>query len=103
MSLLTSTAYHSQTDGQSEGTNQTVEIALRYLLTSHPDTDWTEFLLFIQGSFNNSTNTTIGQATNELAYGFKVRDSLNMLADLSVEDLRRLRSIRRKSLLKKRS
>ena len=95
-SLLTSTAYHPQTDGQSERTNQTVEIALRYLLTSHPDTDWTEFLPFLQGSLNNSTNATTGQAPNELAYGFKVRDSLNMLADLPIEDLCRLRSIRRK-------
>ena len=51
---------------------------------------------FLQGSLNNSTNATTGQAPNELAYGFKVRDSLNMLADLPVEDLRRLRNIRRK-------
>ncbi|EON65796.1 hypothetical protein W97_05035 [Coniosporium apollinis CBS 100218] len=35
--LLTSTAYHAQTDGQSERTNQTVEIALRYFVTSNLD------------------------------------------------------------------
>ena len=28
--ILTSTAYHLETDGQSEQTNQTIEIALRY-------------------------------------------------------------------------
>ena len=33
--LLTSTAYHPQTDGQSERTNQTVEIAIRFYVTSH--------------------------------------------------------------------
>ena len=32
--LLTSTSYHPQTDGQSERTNQTIEIALRYYLST---------------------------------------------------------------------
>jgi transposase InsO family protein len=34
--LLMSTAYHPQTDGQSERTNQTVEIALRFFLSENP-------------------------------------------------------------------
>lgn len=37
--ILTSTAYHPQTDGQSKRTNQTVEIALRYFVTSNSDDD----------------------------------------------------------------
>lgn len=37
--FLTSAAYHPQTDGQSERTNQSVEIGLRFHLTSHPDDD----------------------------------------------------------------
>lgn len=32
-----STAYHPQTDSQSERTNQTIEIALRYYLAKYPD------------------------------------------------------------------
>jgi len=35
--LLHSTAYHPQTDGQSERTNQIVEIALRYYMEKYPD------------------------------------------------------------------
>ena len=35
--ILTFTAWHPQTDGQSERTNQTIEIALRFHVTAHPD------------------------------------------------------------------
>lgn len=38
--LLTSTAYHLQTDRLSERTNQTVKIALRFLITNNPDVNW---------------------------------------------------------------
>src|SRR5207248_1883134 len=37
ISMLTATAYHPQTDGQSERTNQIIEIALRFLLNEHPN------------------------------------------------------------------
>jgi hypothetical protein len=42
--LLTSTIYHSQIDDQSERTNQIIEIALRYLLTSNSNLSWHETL-----------------------------------------------------------
>ncbi len=41
--LPTSTAYHPQTDGQSERTNQPVEIALRYFLTTNTESEWVEY------------------------------------------------------------
>lgn len=43
--LLYSTAYHPQTDGTSERTNQTVEIALRFYLTSRANSnEWPSIL-----------------------------------------------------------
>lgn len=72
--MLTSTAYHPQTDGSSERTNQTVEIALRYLITMFPDTDWIDFLPSLQAQLNNSPNAATGLSPNEVIYGFKTRE-----------------------------
>ena len=72
--LLTSTAYHLQTDGSSERTNQTVEIALRFLITMFPDVEWSTFLPALQAQLNNSPNTATGLAPNEIVYGFKTRE-----------------------------
>jgi len=38
VSMLTAIAYHPQMDGQSECMNQTIEIALQFLLAEHLDT-----------------------------------------------------------------
>lgn len=77
--FLTSTAYHPQTDGQSERTNQTVEIALRFHLTSHPDDDFEDILPYLQATNNNSPSSTTGLAPNEICYGFKVADASSLL------------------------
>ena len=96
--LLTSTAYHPQTDGQSERTNQTVEIAMRFYVTSHTNidaVDWTLVLPYLQGYLNNSKNQSTGVSPNEIIYGFNVRDTLSMLADLPAEDFTKLRQLKR--------
>ena len=68
--LLYSTAYHPQTDGQSERTNQTVEIALRfYIATLENPADWPQCIGRLQAGYNNSTSTT-GRSPNEVVYGF---------------------------------
>ena len=96
--ILTSTAYHPQTDGQSERTNQTVEIALRYFVTSNPDDDWTLVLPYLQGSLNNSKNQSTGVSPNEILYGFNVRDTLGLLTlELPPEDFSRLRQLKREA------
>ena len=73
-SLLTSTAYHPQTDGQSERTNQTVEIALGFLLSSTDGTLWPAFLPALQAAFNNTESTATGRSPNEVVYGFKTTE-----------------------------
>jgi hypothetical protein len=93
--LLFSTAYHPQTDGQSERTNQVVEIALRYYVTANPDEPWTKALPFIQATLNNSKNSSTNMSPNEVIYGFRTNDTLSLLADLPPEDFSRLRQIKR--------
>ena len=72
--LMVSTAYHPQTDGQSERTNQTVEIALRYHLACYPEEDWDKFVITLRGTLNNSTNASTGLAPNEIIYGMKLNE-----------------------------
>jgi len=95
VSFLTSTAYHPQTDGQSERTNQSIEIALRYYLSVNPDSNWLEALPFLSAVSNNSMSFATGFAPNELSYGFRVNDNLMLLEDLPAEQYDKLRQIKR--------
>lgn len=79
VSMLTATAYHPQTDGQSERTNQTIEIALRFLLAEHPDIHWTGFLPALIAIMNNSVNRTTGRTPTELMYGFRINEGISLL------------------------
>ena len=45
--ILTSTAYHPETDGQSERTNQTIEIVLRYYVSARQH-NWADALDVVQ-------------------------------------------------------
>ena len=68
---LYSTAYHPQTDGQSERTNQTLEIAFRFLITTLIDPkDWPRLIGPVQRAHNNSVSATTGKSPNECIYGF---------------------------------
>ena len=79
VSLLFSSAYHPQTDGLSERSNQTVEIALRYLTTEYPNQEWTTMLPALQASLNNTPNSSTHRSPNEVVYGFKVREAMDVL------------------------
>lgn len=86
--LLVSTSYHPQTDGLSEQTNQSVEIALQYLISFNPNTDWHESLPALQLAFMNSQSTATGASPNEILYGHMTRDELNVL-DLNTGSIAR--------------
>ncbi len=82
VSLLYTTAYHPQTDGQSERTNQTVKIALRFCLnTLTTATEWPKSLPFIQSNLNNAKSNSTGKTPNETIYGF----SPNVASTLNVD------------------
>src|SRR4051812_32142072 len=55
--LNMSTAFHPQTDGQSETLNKILEQYLRIFCTYHQD-DWVDLLPFAEFSYNNSINAS---------------------------------------------
>ena len=78
--LIYSTAYHPQTDGSSERTNQTAEIALRFYLAGMANRhEWPTILPRLQAVLNNSKSSAIGQSPNEVLYGFRLREPLDLL------------------------
>ncbi|GKF60790.1 putative reverse transcriptase domain-containing protein, partial [Tanacetum coccineum] len=67
-----STAYHPQTDGQSERTIQTLEDMLRACVMDFGGS-WDTHLPLIEFSYNNSYHTSIKRAPFEALYGRKCR------------------------------
>ena len=74
--LLTTIAYHAQTNEQSKRINQTVEIAIRYLVTTNIDV--ISSLFSLQAQFNNFSNSIIDQFSNDIIYEFKIRETLTL-------------------------
>ncbi|KAK1424442.1 hypothetical protein QVD17_19772 [Tagetes erecta] len=70
--LNLSTAYHPQTNGQSERTIQTLEDMLRACVIDFSGS-WDEFLPLVEFSYNNSYHTSIGMAPFEALYVRKCR------------------------------
>src|SRR5712672_1767139 len=64
-----STAYHPQTDGQSERTNQSLEQYLRLYCGSRQD-DWAHWLPLAQYTHNSWPNSSTKKALFELILGF---------------------------------
>jgi len=64
-----STAYHPQTDGLTECTNQTLETFLRGFCSYQQD-DWVDYLALAEFSFNNSLNSSTQQTPFFANLGF---------------------------------
>src|SRR5262249_34900860 len=73
--LQFSTAFHPQTDGQSERTIQILEDMLRACVLDFGDR-WDNHLPLIEFAYNNSYQATIQMAPYEALYGRKCRSPL---------------------------
>ena len=73
--LRFSTAFHPQTDGQSERTIQTLEDMLRACVLDRT-TSWENSLSLIEFTYNNSWHSTIKMAPFEALYGRKCRSPI---------------------------
>lgn len=83
---ITTTAYHPAGDGQSERTNQTLEVALRYYV-DNAQSGWLRRLPFLESELNNSESFTTGRAPNEILYGIKTGTALDLSgADRPLEE-----------------
>ena len=80
-----STAYHPQTDGQSERTNQTMEGLLR-IFCNHQANDWAEWLPVVQYIINSRPSSTTKKVPYELWMGHIPR-AHQAVKDLKVPNL----------------
>jgi len=73
--LHLSSAYHPQTDGQSERTIQSLEDLLRACVLED-SSSWDRRLPLIEFTYNNNFHSSIGMALYEVLYGGKCRTPL---------------------------
>jgi len=71
------TAYHPESDGQTENANKTLEIMLRSVV-DFTQVDWDEHLPAAELAFNNSKNETTGFTPFYLVYGREARMPLDL-------------------------
>ncbi|XP_038683092.1 uncharacterized protein LOC119983499 [Tripterygium wilfordii] len=77
--LKYSSAFHPQSDGQTEVVNRSLGNLLRCLVNEHGIT-WDGILPLAELAFNNSTNRTIGCSPFEAAYGVQPRAPVDLHA-----------------------
>jgi hypothetical protein len=70
-----SSAYHPQTDGQTERTNQVLEVMLRACALKHGGS-WDKSLPYAEFSYNNSYQASLKMSPIEALYGRKCRTPL---------------------------
>ena len=67
-----STAFHPQTDGQSESVIQVLEDMLRGCVLDFPGS-WDTYIPLMEFAYNNSYQSSIGMAPYEALYGRQCR------------------------------
>jgi len=76
--LAMSTAYHPQTDGQTERANRTLEDMLRAYVSYHQD-DWDEHLVAAEIAYNNSVQASTGFSPYYLNSGYHPKFPLDQV------------------------
>ncbi|PQM43474.1 hypothetical protein VC83_09660 [Pseudogymnoascus destructans] len=66
-----STAFHPQSDGQTERQNQNIEAYLRLHCNQHQD-NWVELLHFAELTYNNAFHDSIQMSPNQARYGINI-------------------------------
>ena len=74
-----SSSYHSQTDGQMEVVNQTLEMYLRCFTSSRPK-EWARWILWAQFCYNSSGHSSTKKTPFEVVYGRKPLTLLSYVA-----------------------
>jgi hypothetical protein len=64
-----SSAFHPETDGQTEIVNKSIENYLRHFVAENQD-DWDKLLLFAEFAYNNSLHESTGSTPIRLNHGF---------------------------------
>ncbi|PRQ29559.1 putative nucleotidyltransferase, Ribonuclease H [Rosa chinensis] len=76
--LKFSSAYHPQTDGQTEVVNRSLGNLLRSLVGEHIRS-WDSILPIAEFAYNNSVNRTIGMSPFEAVYGHKLKAPIDLI------------------------
>ncbi|WVZ83842.1 hypothetical protein U9M48_030940 [Paspalum notatum var. saurae] len=67
--LCMSSAYHPQSDGQTERANQTMETFLRCFVNACPN-KWSQWVSLAEYWYNNSPHSAVGRSPFEALYGY---------------------------------
>jgi hypothetical protein len=78
--LKFSTAFHPQTDGQSERANRTLEEILRHFVSPRQD-DWDDWLDLAEHAINASVNPSTGYSPLYLCFGMHPLSALDIALD----------------------
>ena len=84
--ISTTTAYHAQSDNQSEQINQMMKIILYFAQEKNSDTEFIEFLSVFKWVFNNNFNVFTDCFFNEIIYDFKLADLFDIVTADAAED-----------------
>ena len=76
-----STAFHPQTDGQTERTNRTLEDMLR-ASTNYQQTNWEDNLTAAEFAYNTAVNTSTGLTPFQINYGHQPVNPYSQLGNL---------------------